>query len=61
MKWCFTKGKPLQNRFIGINEEFAFIAYTDEMRAMPVPTEGKWSCFKDMIYFKCNLDGYQLQ
>ena len=45
MKWSFTKGKSLQNRFIRTNEEFAFIAddddITDEMRALPVPTEGK--------------------
>ena len=43
------------------NEELAFISYTDVVRALPVPTEDKRSCFKYMIYFKCSLDEYQLQ
>ena len=37
----FYKRKIPSNRFIRINEEFAFIANTDEMHALPVPTDDK--------------------
>ena len=57
----FYKRKIPSNRFVRANEEFAFIAYTDVVRAMPVPTESKRSRLKDMIYFRCNVDEYQLQ
>ena len=56
----FYKRKIPSNRFIRTNAEFAFIVYTDVVRGLP-PTEDKRSRFKDMIYFKCNLDEYQLQ
>ena len=35
----FYKRKIPSNRFIKTNEEFAFIAYTDVVRALPVPKE----------------------
>ena len=56
----FYKRKIPSNRFIRTNEELAFIAYTDAVRALPAPKEDKRSRFKDMIYFKCNLDEYLL-
>ena len=61
----FYKRKIPSNSFIRTIEELAFIAddddITDVVRALAVPTEDKRSRFKDMIYFKCNLDEYQSQ
>ena len=56
----FYKSKISSNRFIRTYEEFAFIAYTDVVRALSVSTEEKRPRFNDMIYYKCKLDEYQL-